>query len=48
MFNDVLGGWTADEIATLTSLLGRFNDDFAAHHQHLLGRAPADIEDLRR
>jgi DNA-binding MarR family transcriptional regulator len=48
MFNDVLEGWTADEIATLTSLLGRFNDDFTAHHQHLLGRATTDLEDLHR
>jgi DNA-binding MarR family transcriptional regulator len=48
MFNDVLDGSTPDEISTLTSLLGRFNDDFAAHHQHLLGRAGTDTEDLRR
>jgi DNA-binding MarR family transcriptional regulator len=45
MFNDVLDSWTPDEIATLTSSLARFNDDFAAHHQQLLGRAPADVGD---
>jgi DNA-binding MarR family transcriptional regulator len=39
MFNDVLDSWTPAEIAALTSSLARFNDDFAAHHQHLLGRA---------
>jgi DNA-binding MarR family transcriptional regulator len=48
MFNDVLDGWTPEEIATLTSLLTRFNDDFAAHHHHVLGRAHTDIEDQRR
>jgi DNA-binding MarR family transcriptional regulator len=48
MFNDVLDGWTPEEITTLTSLLMRFNDDFAAHHQHLLGRTHTDLEDLRR
>ena len=47
MFNDVLDGWTPDEIGTLTSLLARFNDDFAAHHEHLLGRTHTDLEDLR-
>ncbi|HET8616943.1 MAG TPA: MarR family transcriptional regulator, partial [Actinomycetales bacterium] len=36
MFNDVLVGWTTDEVAELTSLLSRFNDDFAAHHEKLL------------
>jgi len=41
MFNDVLDSWTPDEIATLTSSLARFNDDFAAHHQQLLGRPTA-------
>jgi DNA-binding MarR family transcriptional regulator len=46
MFNDVLDSWTTDEITTLTSSLARFNDDFAAHHQHLLGRAaPTDAGD---
>jgi DNA-binding MarR family transcriptional regulator len=39
MFNDVLDSWTPAEIAALTSSLARFNDDFAAHHEHLLGRA---------
>ena len=39
MFNDVLDSWTAAEIAALTTSLARFNDDFAAHHEHLLGRA---------
>jgi DNA-binding MarR family transcriptional regulator len=46
MFNDVLDSWTPDEIATLTSSLARFNDDFAAHHQQLLGRpTPAEAGD---
>jgi DNA-binding MarR family transcriptional regulator len=39
MFNDVLDSWTPAEIAALTTSLARFNDDFAAHHEHLLGRA---------
>jgi DNA-binding MarR family transcriptional regulator len=41
MFNDVLQGWTSDEIAALTALLGRFNDDFAAHHQMLIAHGDA-------
>jgi DNA-binding MarR family transcriptional regulator len=47
MFNGVLDSWTPDEISTLTSLLARFNDDFATHHEHLLRRAHPDLEDLR-
>lgn len=39
MFDAVLGGWSADEIGALSALLNRFNDDFAAHHQSVLGRA---------
>jgi DNA-binding MarR family transcriptional regulator len=42
MFNDVLGGWTAEEVGELTSLLTRFNDDFAAHHEELLARPALD------
>lgn len=44
MFDGVLGEWTADEIAALTALLGRFNDDFTAHHERLLGAAVAQGE----
>jgi hypothetical protein len=40
MFDDVLEHWTAEEVATLTSLLARFNDDFAEHHHRELGRTP--------
>jgi len=44
MFNDVLESWTPAEIAALTRSLARFNDDFAAHHQHLLGRAASSSD----
>lgn len=57
MFDAVLQGWSAQEITTLATLLARFNDDFSAHHESVLGRAahtegdesgvPPDTPDLR-
>jgi DNA-binding MarR family transcriptional regulator len=39
MFDAVLQGWSAREITALATLLNRFNDDFATHHESVLGRS---------
>jgi DNA-binding MarR family transcriptional regulator len=44
MFDEVLEGWDHEEIAALTSLLGRFNDDFTTHHQTVLSRVALQAE----
>lgn len=37
MFDGILQGWAEDEIAALTTLLARFNDDFTTHFHTVLG-----------
>lgn len=38
MFDTVLEGWSGQEITALATMLSRFNDAFAAHHDSVLGR----------
>lgn len=39
MFDAVLRDWSAQEITALATLLSRFNDDFATHHESVLGHS---------
>ena len=52
MFAQVLAGWSAGDLATLTELLTRFNDTIAegrealAHHHQAHGEAPTTTETI--
>lgn len=44
MFDSVLQGWSSEEITALATMLNRFNDDFATHHEAVLGRGALHAE----